>query len=84
MPFQLLNSNLEWEIQNSCYLCNAFGAHALLAKLTMVTSSEKKAEFGLCTKEANVSLNNFAFEIRRQTFKFCAGKRTSNVSQFRM
>ena len=46
---KILNSNFEREIQNSCYLCNAFGAHALLAKLTMVTSSEKKAEFCLCT-----------------------------------
>jgi len=65
-------------------LCNAFGAHALLAKLTMVTGSEKKSEFGLCTKEANVPLDDFAFEIRCQTFKFCARKRTSDVSKFRM
>ena len=36
----------------------------MLAKLTMVTPSKKKGEFGFCTKETNVPLDNFKFEIR--------------------
>ena len=65
-----------WQkIQNSCYLCNAFGAHALLAKLTMVTSSEKKAEFGLCTKKhlagiSKVFNSNFGGKFKLFQSKF--------------
>ena len=43
---------------------------------------EKKVEFGLCTKEAFVAIDDFAFEIGSHTFQFGSGQSTSDVSEF--
>ena len=56
----------------------------MLAKLTMVTPSKKKGEFGFCTEETNVPLNDFRFEIGSQTFQFGPREGAADVSQFRM
>lgn len=65
----------DWNVVKSLILGkfrlgNAFGADALLAQLTLMPSVEENAKFSLCTKEANVALDNFGFEIGRQAIQF--------------